>query len=158
MKLQKTIKKSATVSGLGLHTGSVVNLTFRPAPENHGVVFVRTDIEGAPKIEADVSYVVDTSRGTTLEKNGVRIHTVEHVMSALVGLEIDNVIVEIDNAETPIMDGSAKYFVDALTEAEISEQTAEKDYFVVDSVISYTDPDQKIEIIAIPAPNIKCRL
>lgn len=155
MKLQKTIKKSITVSGLGLHTGSVVNLTFQPASENHGVVFKRTDIESQPTIEADVSYVVDTSRGTTIEKNGVRVHTIEHVMSALVGLEIDNVIVEIDGPETPIMDGSAKYFVEALLDAEPIEQSAEKDYFVVDSVISYTDPDSKIEIIAIPAREYK---
>ncbi len=155
MKLQKTIKKPTTVSGLGLHTGSVVNLTFKPAPENHGILFKRTDLEGNPVIEADVSYVVDTSRGTTLEKNGIRIHTVEHVMSALVGLEIDNAIVEIDGAETPIMDGSAKHFVEALAKAKVIDQDAEKDYFVVDSVISYTDPDQKIEIIAIPASEYK---
>jgi UDP-3-O-[3-hydroxymyristoyl] N-acetylglucosamine deacetylase/3-hydroxyacyl-[acyl-carrier-protein] dehydratase len=155
MKLQKTIKNTATVSGLGLHTGSVVNLTFRPAPENHGVIFKRTDIEGHPVIEADVSYVVDISRGTTLEKNGVRIHTVEHVLSALAGLEIDNMIVEIDGPETPIMDGSARHFVDALIEAEVVELDAERDFFVVDSVISYADPDQKIEIIAVPSREFK---
>jgi len=155
MKLQKTIKKPAKVSGLGLHTGTTVNLIFKPAPENHGVVFKRTDLDGQPEVEADVSFVVDTSRGTTLEKRGVRLHTVEHVLSALAGLEIDNVIVEIDSHETPIMDGSAKAFVEALIQAEIVEQDAEKDYFVVDSVISYTDPDNKIEIIAIPSREYK---
>ncbi len=155
MVLQKTIKKPITVSGLGLHTGSRVNLTFMPASENHGILFKRTDLEDAPEIEADVSYVVDTSRGTTLEKNGVRVHTVEHVLSALAGLEIDNMIVEVDGPETPIMDGSAKFFVEALLDAEVIDQDAEKDYFVVDSVISYTDPDNKIEIIAIPSRKFK---
>jgi len=153
--LQQTIKKPITVSGLGLHTGSVVNLTFKPAPDNHGVVFVRTDIEGHQGIAADVSYVVDTSRGTTIEKNGVRIHTIEHVMSALVGLGIDNMLIEIDGPETPIMDGSAKSFIEALAEAEVIEQKAKKEYFVVDSVISYTDPENKIEIIAIPSNEYK---
>jgi len=155
MELQKTIKKPSTVSGLGLHTGSVVNLTFNPAPENHGVVFKRSDIEGHQGIAADVSYVVDTSRGTTIEKNGVRIHTIEHVMSALVGLGIDNMLIEIDGPETPIMDGSAKFFIDALAEAEVIEQKSKREYFVVDSVISYTDPENKIEIIAIPSNEYK---
>jgi UDP-3-O-[3-hydroxymyristoyl] N-acetylglucosamine deacetylase/3-hydroxyacyl-[acyl-carrier-protein] dehydratase len=155
MKLQNTINKPTTVSGLGLHTGSVVNLTFNPAPENHGVVFKRTDIEDHQGIAADVSFVVDTSRGTTIEKNGVRINTIEHVMSALVGLCIDNVLVEIDGPETPIMDGSAKFFVEALAEAGVIEQKAERDYFVVESVMSYTDPDNKIEIIAIPSKDYK---
>ena len=143
------------MSGLGLHTGSKVNLTFKPASENHGILFKRTDLEDSPEIEADVSYVVDTSRGTTLEKRGVRVHTVEHVLSALAGLEIDNMVIEIDGPETPIMDGSAKFFMEALLEAEVIDQDAEKDYFVVDSVISYTDPDQKIEILAIPSRKFK---
>ncbi len=155
MKFQKTIKKPATVSGLGLHTGRMVNLTFLPAPENHGIKFKRTDLEGQPVIDADVSLVSDTSRGTTLTKNGAVVSTVEHVLSALTGLEIDNVIIEIDGAETPILDGSARFFVEALTEAGIVEQKAEKDYFVLDSVISYTDPDNKIEIIAIPSREFK---
>ncbi len=155
MKFQKTIKKPATVSGLGLHTGQMVNMTFLPAPENHGIKFKRTDLEGQPVIDADVSLVSDTSRGTTLTKNGAGVATVEHVLSALSGLEIDNTMIEIDGLETPILDGSAKFFVEALTGAGIVEQKAEKDYFVLDSVISYTDADNKIEIIAIPSREFK---
>jgi len=153
--MQKTIKRAVTVKGLGLHTGREVNLTFRPAPINHGYVFKRTDMAGSPEIAADVKYVTDTSRGTTLENNGVPVHTVEHVLSALAGLEIDNVMIEMDGPESPIMDGSSKYFVEALLEAGIEEQDAERDYFVVESVFSYTDPENKIEIIAIPSKEYK---
>jgi UDP-3-O-[3-hydroxymyristoyl] N-acetylglucosamine deacetylase/3-hydroxyacyl-[acyl-carrier-protein] dehydratase len=153
--MQKTIKKAVSVKGLGLHTGREVNLTFRPAPVNHGYVFKRTDLEGSPEIPADVKFVTDTSRGTTLEHNNASVQTIEHVLSSLAGLEIDNAIIEMDGPETPIMDGSAKYFVEALLEAGIEEQNAEKDYFVIESVISYADPQNKVEIIAIPAPYFK---
>ncbi len=153
--MQKTIKKAVSVKGLGLHTGREVNLTFRPAPVNHGYVFKRTDLEGSPEIPADVKFVTDTSRGTTLEHNNASVQTIEHVLSSLAGLEIDNAIIEMDGPETPIMDGSAKYFVEALLEAGIEEQNAEKDYFVIESVISYADPHNKVEIIAIPAPYFK---
>jgi UDP-3-O-[3-hydroxymyristoyl] N-acetylglucosamine deacetylase/3-hydroxyacyl-[acyl-carrier-protein] dehydratase len=153
--MQKTIKKAVSVKGLGLHTGREVNLTFRPAPVNHGYVFKRTDLEGSPEIPADVKFVTDTSRGTTLERNNASVQTIEHVLSSLAGLEIDNAIIEMDGPETPIMDGSARYFVEALIEAGIEEQNAEKDYFVIESVISYADPQNKVEIIAIPAPDFK---
>jgi UDP-3-O-[3-hydroxymyristoyl] N-acetylglucosamine deacetylase/3-hydroxyacyl-[acyl-carrier-protein] dehydratase len=153
--MQKTIKKAVSVKGLGLHTGREVNLTFRPAPVNHGYVFKRTDLEGSPEIPADVKFVTDTSRGTTLEHNNASVQTIEHVLSSLAGLEIDNAIIEMDGPETPIMDGSAKYFIEALLEAGIEEQNAEKDYFVIESVISYADPQNKVEIIAIPAPYFK---
>jgi len=153
--MQKTIKKAVSVKGLGLHTGREVNLTFRPAPVNHGYVFKRTDLEGSPEIPADVKYVTDTSRGTTLENKGATVQTIEHVLSALVGLEIDNAIIEVDGPEMPIMDGSSRYFVDALLDAGIEEQNAEKDYFEIESVISYTDPVNKIEIIAIPNKEFK---
>nr|NQU89027.1 bifunctional UDP-3-O-[3-hydroxymyristoyl] N-acetylglucosamine deacetylase/3-hydroxyacyl-ACP dehydratase [Bacteroidota bacterium] len=155
MMMQKTIDKAVTVSGLGLHTGEEVNLTFKPAPVNHGYKFKRVDLEGSPVVDADVLNVVATSRGTTIEKNGAIVYTIEHVLSALAGLEIDNVLVEINGPETPIMDGSARYFVEALNEAGVVDQDAEKDYFVVDSVISYADPDNKIEIIAIPSKEFK---
>jgi len=155
MKFQKSIKNEITVSGLGLHTGQMVNMTFKPAPENHGIKFQRTDLEGKPVIAAIVENVSDTSRGTTIAKNGAIVSTIEHVLSALSGLEIDNVLIEIDGPEIPIMDGSAKYFVDAIEKAGIVDQKAEKDFFVLDSVISYTDADKKIEIIAIPSREFK---
>jgi UDP-3-O-[3-hydroxymyristoyl] N-acetylglucosamine deacetylase/3-hydroxyacyl-[acyl-carrier-protein] dehydratase len=99
-KLQTTIKEAVTVSGVGLHTGNLVNLTFEPAPEDHGYVFQRIDLDGEPKVKADCDLVVDTSRGTTIEDNGARINTVEHVLAALAGLEIDNCLIKLDAPET----------------------------------------------------------
>src|ERR1044072_5212932 len=104
---QTTIKKAVTVEGVGLHTGQVVTMTFLPAAENHGIKFQRVDLPGEPIVDADVDNVVDTSRGTTLEQNGARVATVEHVMASLAGLEIDNCLVQINGGETPIMDGSS---------------------------------------------------
>lgn len=140
---------------MGLHTGKEVNLTFHPAPANHGFVFQRIDLENKPKIAADVLNVCDTSRGTTIEKNGVRVYTVEHVLSALSGLGIDNVLITIDGHETPIVDGSAKIFVEALQKAGIKEQEAEKEYFVIDTVISYINPENGTEIIALPSDEFR---
>ena len=102
---QKTLGKEVSLSGIGLHTGRQVNLTMKPAKENTGFVFVRTDLEGNPQVEADVNYVTTTERGTTLEKLGVKIHTCEHLLAALVGMDIDNAILEMNSAEPPIMDG-----------------------------------------------------
>jgi UDP-3-O-[3-hydroxymyristoyl] N-acetylglucosamine deacetylase/3-hydroxyacyl-[acyl-carrier-protein] dehydratase len=147
---QHTIKKPATVSGIGLHTGIKCNLTFLPAKPNFGYKFQRTDVEGHPIIEADVDLVVDTSRGTTLEKNGVKIHTVEHVLAALVGLEIDNVLIQLDGPEPPIMDGSSAYFVKALTEAGIEEQDAFRNFIEITESIFYKDAGKDIELAALP--------
>ena len=147
---QTTLKNSITVSGVGLHTGAVVNLTFSPAPVNHWYKFQRTDLEGQPIIEADCELVVDTSRGTTLEKNGARVSTVEHALAALVGLEIDNVLLEIDGPEMPIMDGSSKPFVDALLSVGIVEQDAEREYFHIPVNVHYNDNQNHIEMVAMP--------
>ena len=135
MAKQRTIKKEVSLKGVGLHTGNEVTLTFKPAPEDNGYTFVRTDIEGHPVIEADANFVINTQRGTNLEKNGVSIQTSEHVLAACVGLEIDNVIIELSASEPPIMDGSSKFFVQALEEAGIEEQEAQRDEYVVDVVI-----------------------
>ncbi len=155
MKMQKTIKEPVTVTGSGLHTGRNVTLTFRPAPEGHGYVFRRTDLDGQPEIEAIADNVVDTSRGTTLANKGAKVLTIEHVLSALAGLEIDNCLIEMDGPETPIMDGSAHYFVEALQKAGFQEQKAEREYLELDSVVTYTDPENKVEMIAIPADQYK---
>jgi len=109
--LQKTIINEVSLSGVGLHTGKEVNLTFKPALENTGIRFVRTDLEGHPTIEAEVCYVTDTQRGTNIEKNGVVINTSEHVLAAIIGLDIDNIIIELSSPEPPIMDGSSRFFV-----------------------------------------------
>lgn len=147
---QTTLKKAVTVSGVGLHTGANVTLTFAPAPVNHWYKFQRTDLEGQPIIEADCELVVDTSRGTTLEKNGARISTIEHALAALVGLEIDNVLLQVDGPEMPIMDGSSMPFVQLLKEAGIVEQEAEREYFYVPSNVHYNDVQNHIEMVAMP--------
>ena len=148
---QRTIAKEITLKGVGLHTGENVTLKFVPAPENFGYAFKRVDLEGEPIIEADANYVVNTQRGTNLEKRGVKIQTSEHVLAALVGLEIDNVLIELNAPEPPIMDGSSKYFVAALEEAGIVEQNALRDEFVVKDVISYKDEETGSEITIIPS-------
>lgn len=147
---QRTIKNSVTISGVGLHTGKQTNLTFLPAPENHGYKFQRVDIVGNPIIDADVDNVVDTSRGTTLEQNGAHIHTTEHVLGALVGLEIDNVLMQMDGPEMPIMDGSSMPFIEILEKAGIVEQNAERVYFELTENLSYEDPVKKVEMLAVP--------
>lgn len=151
MPKQRTIKKEVSLSGVGLHTGKEVTLTFKPAEENNGYTFKRTDLEGSPVIPAQAMYVVSTQRGTRLEKNGVDIQTSEHVLAACVGLEIDNVMIEMNSAEPPIMDGSAKFFVEALEKAEIQEQEAEREEYVVKEIISYTDQESGSEIILMPS-------
>ena len=147
---QHTISKSVTLSGVGLHTGVLTNMTFLPAASNHGIKFQRTDLPGQPIADADVDYVVDTSRGTTIEHNGARINTVEHVMASLVGLEIDNVLIQLDGPEPPIMDGSSIKFVEALKDAEPVEQEAHRKFFEVTEEVRFKDPDKDIELAALP--------
>ena len=124
MVKQKTIKTEISLTGVGLHTGKEVKMTFKPAPVNNGFTFVRVDLEGQPIIEADANYVVNTQRGTNLEKLGVMIQTPEHVLAALVGCNLDNVIIELNASELPIMDGSSKYFVEAIEKAGIVDKRA----------------------------------
>ncbi|GEQ86501.1 3-hydroxyacyl-[acyl-carrier-protein] dehydratase FabZ [Patiriisocius marinistellae] len=150
---QCTIKEEISLTGVGLHTGNEVTLTFKPAPENTGYVFVRVDLEGSPRIEADANFVTNTQRGTNLEKNGVKIQTSEHVLAALVGLEVDNCILELNAAEPPIMDGSSKYFVEAIEKAGIVSQKAPREEYVVKEVIHYLDEETGSEITLIPADN-----
>ncbi|WP_438988350.1 bifunctional UDP-3-O-[3-hydroxymyristoyl] N-acetylglucosamine deacetylase/3-hydroxyacyl-ACP dehydratase [Polaribacter sp.] len=150
-KKQKTIKQQVSLSGVGLHTGNTVTMTFKPAPANHGFAFSRVDLEGIPTIEARAEYVVNTQRGTNLEKNGVQIQTSEHVLAAAVGLDIDNLLIEINASEPPIMDGSSKYFIEALEKAGIQEQEVEIEEYVVKEIISYKDDVSGSEIILMPS-------
>ena len=152
---QKTIKNEVSLEGVGLHTGNKVTLTFKPAPINNGFTFVRTDLEGMPTVEALAQYVIATERGTNLENNGVVINTSEHVLAAAVGLDIDNLIIEINAPEPPIMDGSSKFFVDALEKAIIVEQDAEKDIYVVTEIISFKDEETGSEIMIMPDDEYK---
>lgn len=153
MVKQKTIASEISLTGVGLHTGQEVTMTFKPAPINNGYTFVRVDLEGQPIIEADANYVVNTQRGTNLEKRGVKIQTSEHVLAAFVGCDVDNVIIELNASEPPIMDGSSKYFVEAIEKAGIVEQDAERKVFVIKDVISYTDEVTGSEITIIPSDN-----
>lgn len=151
MVRQKTIKNEITLTGVGLHTGNEVIMTFKPAPINNGFTFVRVDLEGKPVIEADANYVVNTQRGTNIEKNAVKIQTTEHVLAACVGCDIDNLIIELNNSEPPIMDGSSKYFVEAIEKVGIVEQDAEREVYVVKEVITYLDEASGSEITIIPS-------
>ncbi len=150
MVKQKTIKTEISLTGVGLHTGKEVTMTFKPAPVNNGFTFVRVDLEGQPIIEADANYVVNTQRGTNLEKLGVKIQTPEHVLAALIGCDLDNVIIELNASELPIMDGSSKYFVEAIEKAGIEEQSAKRNVYVVKEVISFTDEATGSEILVMP--------
>jgi UDP-3-O-[3-hydroxymyristoyl] N-acetylglucosamine deacetylase/3-hydroxyacyl-[acyl-carrier-protein] dehydratase len=147
---QKTIKGEVSVKGVGLHTGANVTLTFCPAPENHGFKFQRTDVEGQPIIDADCDNVTDTARGTTLSQNGASVSTVEHVMASLVGMDLDNVLIKLDGPETPIMDGSAIQFIEALESAGLIQQEVDREYFQIPHNITHTESDRKVEIVAMP--------
>lgn len=147
---QRTIKSEVSVSGVGLHTGAKVNLTFKPADENHGYKFKRIDLPGHPIIEADVDNVSDTSRSTTLSQNGASVSTTEHVLAALVGCEVDNVMIELDGGEVPILDGSAIEFVLALESVGFKEQNAEREYFHIPHNIHYSEDDRKVEMVVMP--------
>lgn len=148
---QKTIAGEVSLTGVGLHTGKNVTLTFKAAKENAGFSFKRLDLEGQPVIEADADYVVNTQRGTNLEKMGVVIQTSEHVLAACVGLGIDNILIELDASEPPIMDGSSRFFVEALEQAGVVEQEALQEVYEVTEVISYIDEKSGSEIILMPA-------
>ena len=134
---QKTISKESILTGVGLHTGEDVKLTFKPAPSNTGLVFIREDISGDNTIEAHIKYISNTDRGTNLDNGLFRIHTSEHVLAALTGLDIDNCYISLDGPEVPIMDGSSKFFIEAIEEAKIIEQNALREEFFPSEKISY---------------------
>ena len=152
---QMTIKKPVTMSGIGLHTGVKTTMTFKPAPENFGIRFRRVDMPNSPEIPADVDHVVDLRRGTTLGIGDARVHTVEHVLAAVAGLQVDNILIELNNIEPPIADGSAKPFVDMLLEAGLEDQDSPKDYLIIDQVIHYQDPERGVEIVALPTDDFR---
>jgi len=151
MDQQHSIKHEVSISGIGLHTGQVVTLTFKPAPINHGISFKRIDLEGHPIIEADVKYVTETDRGTTLDKKGVKLQTIEHVLAACAGLKLDNLLIELNGEEPPILDGSSIQFMKALNKAKPLAQNAMRKYFVVREEICYEDSETGIKIQAFPA-------
>ena len=147
---QRTISSPASLSGIGLHTGNKSTMTFKPAPENTGITFRRIDLENSPEIPADIDHVIDISRGTTIAKNGIEVHTVEHVLAAIMGMELDNIIVELDANEPPVMDGSAIAYVETLKEAGLVEQEAERDYLRIDNTVHYHDEKDNVDIVMLP--------
>ncbi|NWF88424.1 MAG: bifunctional UDP-3-O-[3-hydroxymyristoyl] N-acetylglucosamine deacetylase/3-hydroxyacyl-ACP dehydratase [Ignavibacteriaceae bacterium] len=150
LEQQRTIANSVSMSGIGLHTGTSCTMTFKPSQENTGIKFVRTDLGGSPEIPATSDNVVDISRGTTLGIGEAKVYTVEHVLAAIVGLQIDNIIIELDGIEPPIGDGSAKPYVDILLKAGFVQQNAPKDYLIIDETVMYHDENKQIDIVALP--------
>ncbi len=152
---QQTIKNSVSYEGIGLHTGKPSIITFCPAPENYGLRFVRTDLKKKPEIPAIVDKVVDLSRGTTLGEGGVKVHTVEHVLAALAGLQIDNCRIELSGIEPPVGDGSSKPYVDVLLEAGFEEQNADREFFEVEETIHYKNDEKEVDIVALPTDDYR---
>lgn len=150
MSKQKTIKEAFTLAGKGLHSGLEIVLTFNPAPENHGIKIKRVDLPEQPEMDAVAEYVTETTRGTVLKKGEMQVSTVEHALSALYAFGIDNCLLEVNAPEFPILDGSAKYFVEQIQKIGIVEQQAEKDYFIVRKKIEYTIPETGAKIILLP--------
>jgi UDP-3-O-[3-hydroxymyristoyl] N-acetylglucosamine deacetylase / 3-hydroxyacyl-[acyl-carrier-protein] dehydratase len=147
---QHTLKEQVVISGAGIHTGQSVTMQIKPAEPNTGINFQRVDLPGKPVVKADVDNVIETNRSTTIEANGARIGTIEHLMAALVGMEIDNVLIEIDGEEVPILDGSSQLFIEYLSKSGIQKQSAEKIYYKIQHNISFIDEDKKVEMVALP--------
>jgi UDP-3-O-[3-hydroxymyristoyl] N-acetylglucosamine deacetylase/3-hydroxyacyl-[acyl-carrier-protein] dehydratase len=152
---QHTIEKAITISGVGIHTGKPVNMTLTPSEPNTGIVFQRTDLKGEPTVKADVEFVTETRRSTTLENNGAKVSTVEHLLAALVGTGVDNILVKLDGPELPILDGSSKPFVDAIINTGIKKQDAAKVYYKLKQNIYFTDDAGKVEMVAMPADDFR---
>ncbi|MGN6476577.1 MAG: bifunctional UDP-3-O-[3-hydroxymyristoyl] N-acetylglucosamine deacetylase/3-hydroxyacyl-ACP dehydratase [Flavipsychrobacter sp.] len=148
---QHTLKGSVSMPGVGLHTGEAVTMTMKPANPGYGIRFQRVDLPDKPVVKADCDYVVDTSRGTTLEHNGARVSTVEHTLAALVGMGIDNVLIELDGPEVPIMDGSSKEFIEAIESVGVQIQDAKRIVYTIDSNIHFYDPVKNVDMLAVPS-------
>jgi UDP-3-O-[3-hydroxymyristoyl] N-acetylglucosamine deacetylase/3-hydroxyacyl-[acyl-carrier-protein] dehydratase len=152
---QQTIREVASGSGVGLHTGCRATITFKPAEVGTGVRFVRTDLQDSPEVPADVDHVVGLERGTVLQKGEARVHTVEHVLAAVAGLQIDNLIIELDDVEPPVFDGSAKPFVDILLQGGVVKQSQPKNYFEIDTHVSYSEKDRGVDIVVVPSDQFR---
>ena len=152
---QQTISRPVSCKGIGLHTGVESTITFKPAPEDYGIRFIRTDIKNCPEIKADIDHVVDISRGTTIEEKKVKINTVEHALAAVSGLRIDNVLIELTSKEPPVMDGSAKDFVEVLLASGIISQEHDRNVLEIRRAVNYTDPYRDIDIHVIPSDRFR---
>jgi len=152
---QQTIAQPASGSGIGLHTGCQSTITFKPAPPGSGVCFVRTDLPGMPEVPADIDHVVGLDRGTTLQKGEAKIYTVEHVLAAVAGLQIDNLVIELDNIEPPVYDGSSKPFVDILLQGGVVRQAQPKEFFEIDSHLAYSEKERGVDIVVVPSDQFR---
>jgi UDP-3-O-[3-hydroxymyristoyl] N-acetylglucosamine deacetylase / 3-hydroxyacyl-[acyl-carrier-protein] dehydratase len=152
---QRTLQKEVSLQGTGLHTGKPCTITFKPAPANYGYLFVRTDLDNTPEIPALIDNVVDVLRGTTIACNGVKVHTTEHVLAALYGLQIDNCCIEMNGPEPPVMDGSSLPFAEALLGAGFEEQEEPKNYLVIDETVEYHDTENQVDIVALPLDSFR---
>ena len=150
LEQQRTIKNSVSMTGTGLHTGTECKMTFKPAPENYGIRFIRSDLGGNPEIPAIADNVVDVSRGTTIGIGEAKAHTVEHVLAAVAGLQIDNIIIDLDGNEPPVIDGSAIEYVKVLKDAGFEQQKAPKDYLIIDKTIIHKVENEQVEIVGLP--------
>jgi UDP-3-O-[3-hydroxymyristoyl] N-acetylglucosamine deacetylase/3-hydroxyacyl-[acyl-carrier-protein] dehydratase len=150
---QHTLATEIRLSGVGIHTGQIVDMVLKPAAPNTGIQFQRIDLPGKPVVKADVDNVTDTTRSTTIEAAGARISTIEHLMAALVGGEVDNALIEINGPEVPILDGSAAPFVSVISEAGVQQQEAPKIWYTLQHNISFTDEGKKVEMVAMPTTN-----
>jgi len=153
--LQHTLRGAVSISGTGLHTGINVDMTLNPANPGFGIQFKRIDLAGQPLVKADCDLVTDTSRGTTLEENGARVSTVEHILAALVGMGVDNCLIEINGPEIPIIDGSSQPFVEIVEEAGVLEQDAAKNWYSIDTNITYLNEEKRVELVAMPSTSYK---
>jgi UDP-3-O-[3-hydroxymyristoyl] N-acetylglucosamine deacetylase/3-hydroxyacyl-[acyl-carrier-protein] dehydratase len=149
-EFQHTLATEVSIHGVGIHTGQTVEMVLKPSEPNTGIVFRRVDLEGKPIVKADVDNVVETTRSTTLEANGARVSTIEHLLAALVGCKVDNVVIELNAPEVPILDGSAAPFVAAIEEVGIQKQAAPKIYYTLQHNISFLDEEKKVEMVALP--------
>jgi UDP-3-O-[3-hydroxymyristoyl] N-acetylglucosamine deacetylase / 3-hydroxyacyl-[acyl-carrier-protein] dehydratase len=147
---QHTLKEEVIISGAGIHTGKSVTMRIQPAEPNTGINFQRIDLPGKPIVKADVDNVIETNRSTTIEANGARVGTIEHLMAALMGMQIDNALIEIDGEEVPILDGSSQIFIENLSKSGVQKQSAEKIYYKIQHNISFVDEEKKVEMVALP--------
>ncbi|MDP2172988.1 MAG: bifunctional UDP-3-O-[3-hydroxymyristoyl] N-acetylglucosamine deacetylase/3-hydroxyacyl-ACP dehydratase [Candidatus Cloacimonadaceae bacterium] len=150
-----TICSPVSYTGIGLHTGEISTICFKPAGQEEGIVFIRVDLPGKPEIPADIDHVVDISRGTTIGIRDATVGTIEHVLSAIKGLNIDNIRIEIDGPETPVADGSAFVFLNLLRQAGVQPQNSERIFFELDSPISFSAPEENVDIVIVPSNELK---
>lgn len=154
-EMKKTVNGTISYTGIGLHTGEISTVTFKPAGDNEGIVFIRTDLPGKPEIPADIDHVVDMSRGTTIGVNNATVSTIEHLMASIKGFDIDNIRVEINGPEIPVADGSSLVFYNLLKEVGSVEQETEREYLEFEDPISFSAPQENVDVVVVPSNELK---